>query len=231
MASSYVFFGAVGSLTIFFNTPEPQGEERLFSFDVTTTTVVSGLPVCVYDIACRWTEHDRLVSYSPVPSSEDGEEELQPLPSVGPPPRPVFSPPVPSSEDGENDLPTVGAESEDDIDGLPPLYPMSPSDSEDEVAEAVASEQDVRMGMGNSAPFAHIGGEQGPQMAAGASEDTQDMVHKLSILTRKGIRKVECRCTDGKHSDFTAMHEDSYTDGNGDLVLKKYETFLLPLNS
>ncbi|KAJ7232604.1 hypothetical protein B0H12DRAFT_1239590 [Mycena haematopus] len=184
---------------------------RLFRLDITTTTVVTGLPACVYDIACQWTDNDRLVSYSPVPSSEDGEEELEPFPSVGAPPRPVFSPPVPSSEDGENDLPTVGTESDEE---MPPLYPMRYDGISDDTA-AAREHDDPSFGPG----WGYLVEEGGykEHLRGYVGEDDVSTCIAFVALMQKDTRMTTGLRASGVGGVVCARHELVRPQGLGDL--------------
>ncbi|KAJ7766825.1 hypothetical protein B0H16DRAFT_1717165 [Mycena metata] len=55
-------------------------------------------------------------------------------------------------------------------------------------------------------------------------------VHELQILSLFGNREVKCNCADGKHAVYERHQEFAYVNRNGDVVIKKSQTLLLPLN-
>ncbi|KAJ7749883.1 hypothetical protein B0H16DRAFT_1460913 [Mycena metata] len=54
--------------------------------------------------------------------------------------------------------------------------------------------------------------------------------HRLKILTRTGIRHVHCRCRNGLHSNYERRHAYAFSDGDGNIVVKKSKSLLLRLS-
>ncbi|KAJ7847057.1 hypothetical protein B0H13DRAFT_2362610 [Mycena leptocephala] len=72
--------------------------------------------------------------------------------------------------------------------------------------------------------------EMGPSFRASCVDGTATEVHKLEIINVHGIRNVECDCTDGLHSVYRYYVSHAFVDQDGDVVIKKSKTRLLPLN-
>ncbi|KAJ7716569.1 hypothetical protein B0H16DRAFT_1741232 [Mycena metata] len=58
---------------------------------------------------------------------------------------------------------------------------------------------------------------------------TDYLTHRLKIFGRGGARVVRCRCTNGKHAAFERRQAYAFTDGSGNLVVKKSKSLLLAL--
>ncbi|KAJ7039473.1 hypothetical protein C8F04DRAFT_1254752 [Mycena alexandri] len=69
----------------------------------------------------------------------------------------------------------------------------------------------------------------GPRRRSSLSEAYQPPTHRLKIFTRTGVRHIRCRCTNGRHSSFERRQAYAFPDGNGNIVVKKSKSLLLPL--
>ncbi|KAJ7722527.1 hypothetical protein B0H16DRAFT_1737725 [Mycena metata] len=61
------------------------------------------------------------------------------------------------------------------------------------------------------------------------AEDYPKTRHRLKILGRTGIRYVDCRCRDQKHSAYERRQAYAFPDGHGNIVIKKSQCLLLAL--
>ncbi|KAJ7021238.1 hypothetical protein C8F04DRAFT_1274007 [Mycena alexandri] len=71
--------------------------------------------------------------------------------------------------------------------------------------------------------------EDGPGLGYRLS-DPSGPVHELQIISISGSRDVQCNCVDGKHTVYERHQQFAYVNKAGDVVVKKSQTLLLPLN-
>ncbi|KAJ7934589.1 hypothetical protein B0H13DRAFT_2305697 [Mycena leptocephala] len=55
-------------------------------------------------------------------------------------------------------------------------------------------------------------------------------VHQVRIISLRGVRDVECACQDGLHGVHRRRQTFAFRDTDGNVVIKKSKTLLLPLN-
>ncbi|KAJ7197992.1 hypothetical protein GGX14DRAFT_573835 [Mycena pura] len=115
------------------------------------------------------------------------------------------------------DVQDTQADSDSDEDSIfsnddppPPLLPLSSSSGE---ASLVASSP------GTDLPTTPLG-------TANASAE----VHGLRIIGVHGTRDVQCDCTNRLHSVYARRDVFAFCDHEGNVVIKKLKTVLLPLN-
>ncbi|KAJ7079049.1 hypothetical protein C8R43DRAFT_1143318 [Mycena crocata] len=73
-----------------------------------------------------------------------------------------------------------------------------------------------------------------PQMGPGYRRDRFDEdgpIHSLRIISlENGTQDVQCDCRNGEHSAYTRSAAYAFTDEEGNVIIKKKKTRLIPLN-
>ncbi|KAK6967158.1 hypothetical protein R3P38DRAFT_3244631 [Favolaschia claudopus] len=107
---------------------------------------------------------------------------------------------------------------------MPSLEPASPSTIPDlELGERMA---DVEMPAAKASD-ARVGGEAG---AAEGSAAPAPAMHVVQLVNIGGVRKVECKCVDGKHGELRSRKSYAFEALDGTVVVKKFRTMIVALN-
>ncbi|KAJ7938261.1 hypothetical protein B0H13DRAFT_2301831 [Mycena leptocephala] len=114
-----------------------------------------------------------------------------------------------------------------------------PGDDEEEIAPLPAAEGTRASGLNDGEFVERAWAELNlPASASGMGpgshhtgvDDMGTKVHQVRIIALRGVRDVECACTDGLHSGYGRCESYAFLDQDGHVVIKKSKTLLWLLN-
>ncbi|KAJ7062989.1 hypothetical protein B0H15DRAFT_958744 [Mycena belliarum] len=223
----------------------PADPATVITYEVSTTSIIRGLPpveqqrivrsyraklfggphdpscpdLLSYDLSCQYLKNlDALEKGGP---HTDSDSELDVSDDSGPPPLLSATPsdvgsPVMGGE--RTGLPSADAPGATPA-GFIPASTLGRTDGEHierEWARVFVPTPGLRMGEGYRSHYLYSD-----------APDAHDL--RIVSLLHKSQEDVCCDCRDGRHSVYTRVHVYAFLDVNGDVVVKKAKTKLLPL--